>query len=93
MAGTTKNKTMRRNLKNTGVLSGRWKGENAQYSSIHKWVVKWKGVPNTCEMCGESGFFGRKANWANIDHKYRRVLDDYIRLCRYCHAEYDKKLS
>lgn len=29
-------------------------------------------------------------HWANIDHKYRRLLDDYISMCVSCHRQYDK---
>ena len=43
-----------------------------------------------CEMCGKSGLKGRQIQWANIDHKYRRVLDDYIHMCAKCHGEYDR---
>ena len=28
-------------------------------------------------------------HWANIDHKYRRNLDDWIGLCAKCHRRYD----
>jgi hypothetical protein len=66
-----------------------WKGENACYSGIHAWVIRWKGHPDKCEVCGVGGFTGYKIQWANIDHKYRRVLDDYIRMCAKCHFAYD----
>lgn len=75
--------------RNTGEKNWQWKGQNANLSAIHLWVRKWKGTPDTCENCGKSGFTGRKINWANIDHKYRRVLEDYIRLCTKCHGKYD----
>ena len=68
-----------------------WKGEQAGLRAIHIWVAKWKGRPETCEGCGKSGLTGCQINWANIDHKYRRVLEDYIRLCSKCHGEYDSK--
>lgn len=67
-----------------------WKGDKASYSGIHKWVVRHKGRPDTCEMCGDSGFTAHKINWANVDNQYRRVLDDYIRLCGPCHSRYDR---
>lgn len=68
-----------------------WKGEFASYGSMHSWVRRWKGTPDTCEKCGKTGLSGRFIQWANIDHKYRRVLDDYIRLCTKCHKLYDKE--
>jgi hypothetical protein len=62
---------------------------NKGYRSLHSWVARWKGKPNACEKCGKTGLKGQIIGWANIDHKYRRVLDDYIRLCAKCHGEYD----
>ena len=58
------------------------------YNTIHSWVARCKGKANYCEMCGASDI--KRYNWANIDHKYRRVLDDYISLCQKCHYKYDK---
>ena len=68
-----------------------WKGEKVKYRGIHMWVQRWKGKPDHCEMCGAIG--GRKYQWANIDHKYRRVLEDYISTCVSCHRKYDIKLK
>lgn len=65
-----------------------WKGEGASYIGIHQWVYRWKGKPSKCENCGTET--ATRYEWANIDHKYRRVLEDYIRLCKRCHVEYDK---
>lgn len=67
-----------------------WKGENANYRSFHKWVGRWKPKTNICEMCGIEQS-KQRIHWANIDHKYRRVLDDYIRLCSKCHGIFDKE--
>jgi len=53
----------------------------------------WKGKAKFCENCGKIGEkVGDRWNidWANIDHKYRRVLEDYIGLCKKCHRKYDK---
>lgn len=65
-----------------------WKGDEVSYTGIHKWVVKWKGTPNCCEQCGTTT--AKKFEWANVDHEYRRVLEDYIRMCTPCHRNYDK---
>lgn len=64
-----------------------WAGEEVGYHGVHKWIARWKGKPKMCEMCGSTS--KRKYEWANIDHKYRRVLEDYIRLCTSCHRKYD----
>lgn len=66
-----------------------WKGDGASYISIHTWVAKWKGKPSKCEVCGVEN--KKQYHWANIDHKYKRVLDDYIRMCVPCHRNYDYK--
>ena len=66
-----------------------WKGENVCYAGMHSWITKMKGRPSKCEHCGKTDLRPRQYNWANIDHLYRRKLDDYIRLCTKCHRKYD----
>jgi hypothetical protein len=70
-----------------------WQGDKVNYRNLHTWVVRWKGQPKICEKCGKSGLSGKMIHWANIDHKYRRVLDDFIRLCAKCHKQYDKQFK
>lgn len=72
-----------------GELNNKWKGNEVSYSGMHHWVAKWKGKPLVCEKCGRTDLNKGNYHWANIDHKYRRVLDDYIRLCVQCHTDYD----
>lgn len=69
-----------------------WKGEEVSYRSLHSWVVRKKGQPDTCTQCGTSGLTGRQIHWANVDGKYRRKLEDFIRMCRDCHTSYDSNL-
>ena len=71
----------------TGERSGTWKGDNAGYFAIHKWIERWKGKPNRCELCEDTN--KKKYEWANKDHKYKRRLEDYMRLCHKCHYHYD----
>ena len=68
-----------------------WKGEEVGYHGLHKWVSRWKGLPSLCDNCGTTQ--AKRFDWANIDHKYRRVLDDYIRLCAKCHFAHDVKFN
>ena len=70
-----------------------WQGDDVNYDCLHAWVIRWKGQPETCEKCGRSELTGHMIHWSNIDHKYRRVLDDYIRLCAKCHKTYDKRFK
>lgn len=74
-----------------GIKNWQWKGDNGSYGAIHNWVRKWKGRPNHCEVCGTTE--RRMYHWANIDHKYRRVLEDYISMCEPCHVRYDIDLK
>lgn len=68
-----------------------WKGNDVGYGGVHMWVKKWLGKPNKCSVCGKVGY-GRQMHWANKDHKYRRDLTDWLRLCVECHRKYDKQL-
>ena len=64
-----------------------WKGNHADYTSIHSWVSRWKGRPKLCEHCGSTE--KKRYEWANINSKYNRNLNDYIRLCKSCHTKFD----
>ena len=64
-----------------------WKGNNASLNSIHCWVKRKLGTPRKCEHCGTTK--AKMYDWSNKDHKYRRVLSDWTRLCRSCHILYD----
>ena len=66
-----------------------WKGDRAGYNPIHQWVARQLGRPKRCEHCGTT--LAKRFCWANKNHKYRRVLDDWIRLCTSCHLKYDFK--
>jgi len=65
-----------------------WKGDYVGYGGIHHWVAKYKGNPKFCEMCETK--IANKYEWCNIDHKYSRDLNDYVRMCTRCHRNYDK---
>ena len=73
-----------------GDKNGLWRGNEVSYAGLHIWVKKWKGKPKNCGVCGSEG--KSKYQWANIDHKYRRVLEDYISMCPSCHKKYDIKM-
>jgi hypothetical protein len=60
------------------------------YRAIHVWVIKNKGKAKQCEKCDKTS---GKIEWANIDHEYKRNLDDYIGLCTSCHRKYDIKFN
>jgi len=74
---------------NAGEKHPLWKGKEVGYGSLHRWVSRWKGNPKKCELCGSEK--KKQYEWVNIDHKYKRVLEDYIRMCTSCHRIYDIK--
>ena len=74
-----------------GENNNNWKGDNVGKVALHLWVVYHKGKPTKCEHCGKDGLSGYKIHWANTNHKYKRNLDDWLRLCVSCHRKYDIK--
>lgn len=71
---------------NTNEKNGKWMGEKAKYGSKHTWISRKKGKPKQCEQCK---IISNKCQWANKDHKYKRIIEDYISLCPKCHRKYD----
>lgn len=61
------------------------------YSGIHAWVRRNWGQPSKCDMCGKENLGGRKVHWANKDHRYSREREDWMRVCRPCHAKFDQE--
>ncbi len=74
----------------TGPAHPSWKGDNLGYIRMHKWVNKVGGHPSLCELCNNI-FEDRFMEWSNKDHKYRRDLEDWQRVCRKCHKAYDRQ--
>lgn len=74
-----------------GEKNPSWKGDKVGYHGIHKWIYRCLGRPNKCMSCGRIKY-GKKMHWANIDHKYRREISDWIRMCADCHVQYDKNI-
>jgi len=62
---------------------------SSTYTAVHQWIVREKGRPKKCEMCGTTE--KNRYDWANKDHKYARKLEDYMCLCVKCHRKYDKE--
>lgn len=66
-----------------------WKGKQAGYEALHLRVKVKYGRPKRCEKCGTTN--KRKIyDWANLTGKYDDPKD-YSRMCRQCHAKYDKQ--
>lgn len=71
-----------------GKDNSQWKGDEVGYTGLHRWVDRELGKPANCSKCGSL----KNVQWANKDHKYKRNLEDWMRLCAKCHRQYDKKL-
>lgn len=71
----------------TGKNNPKWKGNDVGYLGLHAWINRQLGKPKVCEHCGAA----KNLHWANVDHTYRRNLDDWISLCVSCHKKYDTK--
>ena len=70
--------------------------ESLTYSGIHRWVHRnWGSASDVgkCEICGKENLTSMKIHWANKDHKYSRNREDWMIVCRPCHAEYDQKFN
>lgn len=75
---------------NTGEKHPLWKGSEATYRVIHRWVERVLGKARECHDCGKTE--GR-IHWANKNHKYKRNTEDWISLCPKCHGQYDKMMN
>lgn len=80
--------SLSRKGKGVGINAHQWKGENVGYVGLHRWVYKMLGKPMECELCNSTE--SKRFEWANKSHKYKRDINDWIRLCAKCHKFYDK---
>lgn len=77
--------------KYTEEKSGRWKGADASLVAKRQRIRRLYGKPRYCEICKST----KKEwyEWANKDHKYSMEKEDWMRVCRGCHMEYDFELG
>lgn len=73
-----------------GSESPAWKGDNISYKGAHLRVGKMRGRPSLCEVCETTE--AKRFDWANVNGNYADV-NDYVRLCRSCHASFDGKIN
>lgn len=63
-----------------------WKGDDVEYSALHRWIESRKPKPEFCEKCREN----KRLCLANMkNHKYTRNPKDYKWLCWKCHSKLD----
>lgn len=72
---------------NLNEKNGNWKGDKVGYIAIHSWVARRLGKPTTCIF--EDATCRGRFEWANINHTYKRDLNDWISLCRVHHYKFD----
>jgi hypothetical protein len=77
----------------SGKNSKFWLGENAGYFSKHDWIREQGINREKCLHCGINGFFYKNNRWSiefcNISGEYKRIIEDWITLCRNCHRKMD----
>lgn len=73
----------------TGNKHPAWKGDNVGNNALHSWIKRNLGTPMVCEFCKKVSDNKIEMHWANKDHKYRRNLEDWLRLCASCHKQHD----
>lgn len=78
-----------------GKENGRGIGELACYSAKHDWVIRMKGSASlyNCVSCGKNHKQVKKIEWSNINHKYKKNINDYVARCVSCHRKYDNNLN
>jgi hypothetical protein len=77
-----------------GIEHWKWKGDEAEYSAIHRWVKRYKPKADRCERCGTTD---KKLQIAHIDHsagrktpeKYKKDINLYRWFCCKCHRILD----
>ena len=81
------------NPKHSESKAYQWKGDNASYFAIHRWVYKYLGVPSKCKDCDIENLKAKDGRnlieWANISGKYNREVWDWKSLCSKCHKKFD----
>jgi hypothetical protein len=77
-----------------GENSPRWKAV-VTIKSAHRWAAKTMAQPETCvccgarkcPVCGKAGIVHK----CNIDHKYRKKIEEWFWACNQCHRDIDIK--
>lgn len=73
-----------------GASNASWKGDLAGKQALHRRLYAIHGKPVCCLVCGT--VTAKAYDYANISGRYEDA-DDYVPLCRSCHAIYDGKVE
>lgn len=69
--------------------SQHWKGDKVGYCGVHDWLTRQFGQPKNCEQCNTNDT-NTRYEWANISGNYKRDRNDFKRLCKKCHNDFDQ---
>jgi hypothetical protein len=70
-----------------GNKNPNWKGDKVGYVALHNWVKRRIGITKICKSCGCNN---KRLDLANISGNYLRDLNDWVWLCKPCHAVLDR---
>lgn len=73
-----------------------WKGDNAGYVPLHRWLCDNHKKKNKCDFCRrkKDGIKIKRTELAiKKGKKYSRNRNDYFELCKSCHIKYDMTLE
>lgn len=75
-----------------GANAPTWRGDDAGYDAMHRWLNQWHPKSGICENCGITG---RRTHYAFLHHpeRHTRNREDYRELCTSCHKRFDGHTS
>lgn len=73
----------------SGEKNSQWRGDNAGYHAVHRWLNRNYEKPVECEICNKK----KKLLLSSKNHEYTRNIEEYQWVCRSCHQKYDHKKS
>lgn len=72
----------------SGSANASWRGDDASYTALHLRVQVARGRPQFCVRCQTTA--PGRYEWANLTGNYLDI-DDYERMCVWCHRRYDSE--
>ena len=72
-----------------GEANPMWRGVDAKYHAIHRWIEARLPKPDKCPRCGKKGWL----DLHNLIPEYGRNIKNWIWLCRRCHMVVDGRAS
>lgn len=70
----------------TGENHPHWKGDKVGYTALHNYIRGLFPKPQACMRCK---LVNSKLELSNISYEYKRVIEDWEWLCRFCHRKKD----